>query len=752
MCVDAVVDADLRTIRGVLVASGLDDAAWVDAIATLPMPTHDLDIERTFPGRPNAGSVAWSEADTTGACPPGSRALAFTTSLPNRLGDTGTTAAGLQANGGWYPQPIVGGHLAIVDWDVRVRLPDGATGALGGEVGEQIVTWRGTSDRASLAVIPRATVTSIRQDGWSVELVTRGKPRPGMAHRFAEQLPLLRLDGRAWSGAVIEAPLRRRLVVPGAGQAWVSDRSWRVFPWFARMHDVGILRGVTASFAPQADAFDRQLAGAATAMLHQREVTRRAAFDVMGLVRWIPAVDNALYDPEMPFQDELFHRTHGLDRVKDELRERLDPTSPATAALAQLGDAHGEDVAIGVGMRVARGWPVDAALAAQGLPGDALDAFRAPYPAQDYTIDLVDGEVFVRREAPLDALAETVVVRTQAETVTLQVGPGPGEVTAPLTHPATRVRLDPAAHLAQTSRVGESRPPRIRWTLNGQIDAINVSQRFVDAFAVLTARRSDDTRNRFRIWAFTDQRQYLGGRASYTRFFGPLTRMSTRAHQVSFAFDVSWLNPNFSVIKDARYTLGGSAGWFWDGRVTTLFPLRGARFSLNVAAGGAPETGQAYATLTGTGMGLFPLAPRHVIAARFAGGASFTDIPQQRLRFGGTGGVRGIPDLAVQTELQGVGSLEYRAAPLRGASIPLGVLYIEEIDLVAGLDAGVGMVDGGRVGGVGASVGVNVITENLGLSPGSVNATLGFPLAWSGFEMPERKLPFELYISWGFSF
>jgi hypothetical protein len=261
------------------------------------------------------------------------------------------------------------------------------------------------------------------------------------------------------------------------------------------------------------------------------------------------------------------------------------------------------------------------------------------------------------------------------------------------------------------------------------------------------------------VWAFTDQRQRIAGRLSYTRFFGRLTRQSTRAHQLSFAFDAAWLNPNFRRdeapasgvdLPQARYTIGGSMAWFWDSRLTSLFPMRGSRFQLAVGAGGAPETRESFVTLSGAATTILPFSPRHVAATRLAVGAAITDIPQSRNRFGGTGGVRGIPDNAVQTELQAVASLEYRAAPIRGASIPLGVLYIEEIDLTLAVDGGVGVADGGRVAGLGATAGVNLITENLGLAPGSVNVSVGLPLLWSGFEL-ERRSP-QLYIGWGFGF
>lgn len=713
----------------------------MDPLASLPLPWHDLDRIRTFPGRPEQGRVTW-QVDADGA-------LHFTTTLPRRYGDTGAIRRfGTFANGGWHPQPMVDGHLPQLAWDVTLTLPDDLTGAVGEQVGTGTLRWTGEGDRASLAAVRHGVTTEVGGHAGTYTLLTSGRPRPGLRRHLPEQLALTFVPGARPEAVIVQAPLRRRLGVAGDGLAYLSDRAWRVFPWFSRLHHPGAVAPVVTAAQPHPDPFDRAVAGASLSLLHRQRLARRQAVDLVGLTKWIPAVDNALYDQEMPFLREVFRRTHPTDRVADELRERLDPHAPADAAVAQLSDRMGIDAARRLGAQMALGSTLSEAEAAIDADPDWLAAFRTPYPTQDYTLDLHDTTVVVTRTAPDSGLPEPVVLDIDGVRRVLEPKAGPATWRFTLDEAPRRVALDPDGHLGQTFRVAEVRPPRLRWTFTGQIAAINVSQGFVDAFGVVTLRRSDDTYNRFRIWLLTSQREHLAGRFSYTRFFGPLLRGATRQHSVTFGLDAGWLNQRFATL-DADWSMGGSVQYVWDNREYSLFPLSGSRVSLGVGFGGAPQANQEYASLSASIIQLGALHPRHVIAARVGAGAAFSDIPQRRLRFGGDLGVRGIPDDAVQTDLQAVGSLEYRVAALRNTSIPLGVLYISELDLTFGADAGVASRDGDLVTAASVSAGLGLIVENLGLSPGAVNLTFGVPLWWRGFAMPVRALPFELYLTWG---
>lgn len=740
------LDADLRTLRGTLVHEGLPaDVVWVDPMRSLPVPSHELDVLRTYPDLPNEGLVRWTVEGST---------LHFETSLPTRFGDLGSTRHGVFANGGWYPQALVDGGLPLVEWEVQVQLPEGLTGALGDRTGAGELRWTGTAERASLAALPHARLTALSGPGWQVELLTRGRVRPGLRRGLTTQFEMAHLDGVHWRGVIAEAPLRRRLSRAGVGLGYVSDRAWRVFPWFKRRHHAGALRGLVESFQPDPDPYVRALTAAAVSRIHSERLKRRQAIDVLGLTRWIPAVDAALYDQEMAFQAELFNRPHPTDRVADDLVERLDPHAPGGAVIAQLADDTSEATVQSLGRLLAAGWPLHRAAERLGLPAERFERWRAPYPAdQDYTVDLDDRTVTITREAVVDAPAETVVIAVDGQRHVLHSDTGPGSWTLELAERPRRVVLDPDRHLAQYTRLGEIRPPPLRWTLSGQVSGINVSERFVTAFAVLTVRRADDTHNRWRIWAFTNQRDRLAGRLSYTRFVGPLIRGATRAHAITVSADASWLNPRFSDLEGADYTLGGTLSYVWDNRVYSLAPLDGMQVSLAASAGGAPTTGQTFARLRGSLTLQKAASPRHVFATQLSAGAAFTDIAARQLDFGGVGGVRGLPDDLVQTNVHGILSAEYRAVPLRNLSVPLlGLGYLTEVQLTGGIDVGVGTSEGDTVSAVGAAVGVGFVADILGLLPSAVHLTLGVPLWTLGIERADGPTPVEIYLGWGQNF
>jgi hypothetical protein len=420
--------------------------------------------------------------------------------------------------------------------------------------------------------------------------------------------------------------------------------------------------------------------------------------------------------------------------------------------LAQTADAYGEAASRALAAHLAAGWPLDQAAVAAGVDPETLRAHRGPYPVQDYRLALDGALLTVTRSAESDALAEPVMLLVDGRRIAVPGHVGPFSETITLDEAPRLAQLDPDGHLGQSSRVGEVLPARIRWTLNGQISGINASEGFVNAFAVLTARRTDDTFNRWRVWLATNQRENLSARLTWTRFFGPILRGNTRRHAVTLGVEGAWLNQRFSPFHNADAAVGGSLSWAWDNRVYSLFPTSGAAFAAGISVGGAPQTGDLYVRAGASASRLASPHPRHVLAGRVDLGAAWTEIPQERLSFGGTNGVRGVPDDVVQSSIQAVGSVEYRVAPLRQASIPLGPVYLSEIDLIAGLDLGVGQSGTQPIAAMGAVLGVGVLVDNFGLSPGAVVVSFGFPLWTSGFEIPDGTPPVAVYLRWGQSF
>lgn len=740
----ATVGPDLRTVTGTLLLPPDADLDVVDALTTLPVPEPELEVARTFPGAIDRGTMTFTRDGDV---------VAFTARLPKRWGDVGATGKGLYGNGAWYPTPLRDGALVPLRWTVHVAAPPDATLVVGGTTAHGTLDWSGDSDRVSLAVVPRGRTTPLQGEGWSVDLVTRGRPRRALVRNLADQLPLAVEEGHTWTGTVVQAPLRRRLVRPGQELAYVSDRAFRTFTWFQRTHREAVVRGLVTAWQGDPDPFVREVGGAAFGRVHNDRLVRRTTVNLLGLTRWIPFVDAALYTREMAFQQEVLHRVVPTDRVADDLAERFAPHAPGTQVAAQVADTYGAAAAQRLGRHLALGWSLSEAATAAGVPLEALDRWRVPYPSdQDYTLALDDDTVTVHRSVDDGAPAETVVVAIDGERRTWEAPGHVDTVSWTLDAPPHRVVLDPDRHTAQRSRIGDTQPARIRWTLWGQVASISASQAFASAYAVVTARGAADTYNQVRLVLSTNQRERLSGLFGYTRYFGPLTQPTVRQHSVTLGVEGTWLNPNFPSDAPIPYVIGGSASYAWDNRESTLFPRNGGRVAVGVSAGGAPGEGREYFRVSARGAFQKAWHPRHVLAGRLATGFAATDIPQQRLTFGGWSGVRGIPDDVVQTDVQGVASLEYRPVLLSQGSVPLWLLWLRDVNLLLGIDGGVGLDDGTRVSAVGASAGLGLITDNFGVSPGAVTATFAWPLWTEGLDLSSEKLPFQVYVTWGVTF
>ncbi len=737
---DAVVDPGLRVVRGTLKVSDLDDATWVDALIDLPIPDDPTDVARTFPGRPNRGGVSFQRTGDV---------IAFEAVLPDRWSDLGSSRHGLFANGAWYPIPLVDGRLPTVTWDVKLTLPDGVVGALGNVTGEGTLRWTGDAERVSLAAIPNGVLTSLGGGDWSTTLLTPRKPRRGLVRAFNRALPLARVDGRTWSGVAVEAPLRRDLARPGAQLAYVSDRLGRVFPWFVHLHDRPLVQGVVTSWQGAPDPLTRDVAGAAMASVAGARERRRLSVNWLGILKWIPAVDTALYNRDMAFQDELLHRVVPTDGLGDDLAARFAPAVSGTWVTAQVGDEAGPDAVPRLADALALGWTLRRALDHVGFDGVRVNAWGVAYPAQDWTLDRRPDSVVVTRAAPADAPPEAIVLSVDGAPRQLLAPRGEARFELPLDPGLHRLRLDPQRHVGQTSREGDVRPIPVRWTLNGQISAINAAEGTASAFAVLTARGQADTHNRFRLWAITNSRSWLEGRFGWTHYLGPLTRPTERAHSLTLGAEGAWLNANFADANGAHASVGGVLAWAYDTHDTSLFPTRGIRTTAAVYAGGLPETHASYVRTVAEAAGAISLAPRFVLAARVAGGWAHSDLPHERLAFGGDTGVRAFPDDAVQTTTQVVTNLELRTAPMRQGSWPLGVLYVRDLHLIGGVDVGVGDAQSVPVAAVGAAFGLGVVVDNLGIAPGAALLTIGVPLWHEGFDMPAHAPPVTVSVTWG---
>jgi len=737
--VTAVVDDDLRTVRGTMEVTGLDEVELIDVLERLPEPRDDLTLFRTYPGRPSQGDVSWTRDGDGG--------VRFRARLPRRFGALGHAAGGLFANGGWYP--VLEG-LPVVDWEVTVSLPEGTAGALGDVVGRGEVHWTGTAERASLAVVNRGRITEFDQG----TLLTRGRPRRRLVRELNHDLA-------AWpepvDGVVVEGPLRRRLVRPGAELAYVSDRAYRLTPGLQFAHRVPVARGVAAAWSGRPDPFERELQAAGLSLRHAERLGALEADEVLGVFAWVPQVQSLLASRRMAFYAEILDRPWPGDPVADDLAEMLRPSTPGTAAAAQLDDRFGPGTAETTAKSLSTGVPLPEALPeAPGL----VRQLRTLPPRQDYRLEVRADEVRVTRDAPPGAATEVVVVRIDDEDHAVFAPPGTTRI--PVTEPPRRVALDPEHHTRQTSRRDDTWPPRYTITASGWISTLNLSQRLLYGALYGSIRKQYDTRH---IWSGTlsnSRADLVRVSAGHTWKLGPLIDGFSRRHAVRLGGAASVLDDRFAATDGARVATDAVLSWRWDTRVSYDFPLSGERVAAAVSGGTVPGTQERWGGGSGSVTLLGGLSPRVVVATRVSGAMARSTVPHRLLQLGGQGAMRSIPVLPacsldqvqpcaeLATE-RGVVALEYRWAPIRNWSVPMLLVWGSELQLSGGFEATVAQVDGEPVTATGLTAGFLGVGDVLGAEQMGLGATLGWPLAARGLSLQRSAAP-EVYLRMGQAF
>ncbi|MCB9674209.1 MAG: hypothetical protein H6737_03780 [Alphaproteobacteria bacterium] len=743
----ASLTAEVRrdgTIRGTLTVPPGTEV--VDPLARLPDAPDDLNQLRTFPGAPDRGEMRFTEES------PGT--WAFETRLPKRFGGIGHTAHGTYASGGFYPQPLVDGEVPETTWTVQIRLPGDALGVVGTTVGTGTLAWEGRSDRVLLALPRRARVESVQAGDTAVTLVGKGRPRRALVRAARTTLAEVRLGEP--EVVLVEAPLRRRLVRPSHGVALVSDRIFRLFPAFQSYHDHGFAKGVATAASPHPDAMTRELDGAIRAA--QWKAARKGA-GATGITRafsWVPQIDYLLSSRRIAFYSELFEEVHSGDPVQDDLVEMLSPRRHGASVRVQLDDRYGPGTSETVNQALHEGLDLSQALQYAGADPHLAAGWREPIPAQDYVLDIGPETATVTRVAEPGAPPETVLVRTDEGRVPLTLLPGESVTMKRPEH----IRIDPERHALQTSRARDSWPQRpIRVVATAFIDNLNLTRFRVSGSGALYVRGRYDTKNLFSGSLYSSRASLVGVTLSYTRKFGPLKDGISRQHRLRFAAGPRIIDPAFLSEEDGPLSTSASLSYAYDTRVSSDFPLRGRRLSLSVGGGTFPGTASRWASAGISATAITSPHPRHAIAVRASADIARASREDQLLTLGGLGAMRSLPvlrpcygdaDPCADVAREAVfGALEYRVAPLRGMSVPLGVAWWTELQVTAGLEATAGHMLAGDASALGATLGIGGIGDIAGAEPSFLGLTGGW-LLWQdglGYAEPLRPVP-EIYLLW----
>lgn len=699
--IEAAVTAD--GLAGTLYADE-PDLRLVDPLAALPVPDDDRGRLRAFPGRVSVGEVRWEPVA------PGE--WRFTARLPRRYGDVGGTRDGLRANGGWYPQPVdPSGRPRVADWEVRVT--GGATLVLNGAVGEGEVRWAGRSDRAALAVVPGAAHAD--GDGWT--WIEPGRAEPRARERLAETLDGLGVEGLV----VVVGPDFERVARAAPGMVYLSERAFRLSGPLWRFHLTATREAALTAGVPVEEAWDRAFVGAARAAALPTPDVRRA----LGWASWIPVVDALLYDGTLPYYGDLFDEAWPTTATLD---DGLDPRPPARAVARQVDAAAGPGAALALAERRVAGAPLPEAALAAGLDARWVASWSSPpLEGVDYRARVQGRTVRVTRIAPAEAPPEPVEILVDDEPVPAHwLGPGPAVETFTLAEPPRRVAVDPEGHLRDADRANDRWPSRWTTTLSGGLYDLSITDLSFSLVGVAAIRRQNDSHNVYVLGAEHDPQDLIGLSATWVHYVGPALDRQRRVHRFAVGGSTSLLDPAFRPTDDGTLAVGGGVAWAWDTREGD-HAYRGHKLWAGVGAGAIPGSPDRWASAGGGGVVLVPLHPRHVLALQGKAGWASGDVGHRLLTLGGATDVRAYPVDAEVVNLRLLGSAEYRWSPLRHASLPLPLMWLDEVQLAPGVDVGQGWRDGEPLLATGATLGVHTVVDLVGARPVFTGVTVAVP-------------------------
>lgn len=723
----------------------------VNALALLPAPTDDRTAVRTWVGREDAGESIWSPSPSPDLQPPAQAGLGlhgeytFHTRLPHRYGDVGYSGRGvrgaLHANGGWYPQVVDDAsgadRIVVAEWDVKVSGP--GVVVINGAVGQGRSHWKGTSDRAALAVVPNGRVRPIPST--SLTLVDL----PGLT-------PTSHALGRRWLAAIAPtaagltlpgAPLRQdpsaivpllqpvtlvqgtdllHLARPAPGMVYLSDRSFRLVWLFRPTHARGVRQALISAATPLPSGWDRDFVADAVA----RSLPAADLRKTLGWLGWNPVVDALLNDGTLPFYADIFAEPFEDD---PQLLDRIEARTPARAASRQLDDLLGSGAALAEAARMlgddALPGPDGPRRPADPVPPALRRGWTTAYdPDQDYAIEIEGGRpiAVVRTADPL-APAEVVRVTADGQTHAWLTGTGSDRLKV---DERDAVRVD-GAHIDQHTRANDRWPARWDVILSGGAAGLSPTQGNLHLWGDLLLRPQGDTRN-LGIGAIEhDEQDIVTLSVGYVWAFGPLLNRQRRAQRLVFLVDGSWLDPAFRPTTTGAYAMGGYVGWSWETRQEEA--LSGHRISASIGGGLVPGSTERWASTGVAATQLFSISPRQVLAVRGKVGWASGDVEHRMLTLGGADDLRSIPESLFVGNEKVIGNLEYRAALFRNAQIPLPLLWATELQLAPGLEFGSAWAnDGSSLAAAGVSLGVHGVVDALGGRPMLAGVTVAAPV------------------------
>lgn len=657
----------------------------------------------------------------------------------------------------------------------------------------------------TLSAGPERTLQSLPVDGGEPVLFSGRPLRPRQRQWIRETArnvaAVLRNHGLPETGPILlaEAPLRRALVEDGHGVILVSDRYLELAEPFWRFHDVHLARAMLAQAVERRAAKTEPpsdlplIVHGASWWLVEDYLRRRWARHVglrtfLQRLSFLPAIDDLLETPAFPFADQIYDDPWTVDPLRADIRRWNRPLRSGRTLFLRLEDL--------VGAATLRGslatWAENPTLRLfptledrTGVAvGPTVAAFQSDPPIENLRIaevrrrgehativvERTGGEV-VGTEAPVEVRVAHRDGRARGELHLRWDGQGDRhrwDVHAPW--PIGSVEVDPRGRSLERGPDGLSAktdnrdPAPLRLSGYAYFVALSANLGAFDAYATLQVRRAGDLKNHLLLRVFANERVRLGGGATWLRYFGRPRAGRRYEHRLAASFDVDWLDTRYAATV-APLLLEGRLSWTWDGRAYSFTPTRGGRAFVSLFGGRdlvvgledhRPVSEAGYLGFDSEAVRLFPLAPRHVLAAKFRFGAAVGNVRHRQFDLGGLEAVRGVPEGHHRGAALLAGTVEWRHTFARDLDVRLPLMRLRGIQGALFVEAGsvFGRADGAAPGAaVGVGYGLRAFVDLFGFLPGAG----GIDFAWSpgqadgAFPIPDLpsrwpRVPFQVYL------
>lgn len=507
----------------------------------------------------------------------------------------------------------------------------------------------------------------------------------GLAFWQEEELPLPEPNEPL---IIVKTALRHDLAQAADGLILVSDRAFRMLDVdrFLRFHRFPILREVFGELIDRQlpkRAADRALVRDAIASwMVDRYVTSRFgraedAFDVLGIVSFIPAIDSMLYAPDLPYVSAYFRLMREDDPLRPDLLSFPQRAPKGKLIYEKLLDRFGAQGAEETIRRLMRGEALTEAVRQTFPdPNEAqkfLETWLGPHPNLQYKLAAWSEApapdvcaTCVRATAQVDRIgdeaAEPIEVRFTDEEGEVRIIRAPATtdatrtVTATLASPVDLIEVDPRGRLAEAPAEDQPSPrydnrnkPEWKILLNNFNIVVAATEGAVDTALDIGIERRFDVH-----WGYAVRLDYaqegagLSARASYS--FGETVTAARLAHFIGAGISGELLREGFVEGAPGGQALGASLSYGYDNRKSIWAPETGTGVRLSASyyqvlgadLEGTNTTNEALG-LTARFLQQWRLGLRHQLSVRASAAAYAVGRPRPQLLWalGGRGGVRG---------------------------------------------------------------------------------------------------------------